>query len=166
MSIKPPIPPFNSETAIKKVRLAENAWNTKDPLTVSLAYTEDSFWRNRSDFIKGREEIVEFLKRKWIKEIDYKLIKELWAYDQNRISVRFQYEWHDPEFNYFRAYGNENWEFSETGLMRRREASINDISIDKKIVFLHGEMVPVQKIFLDSQSAGFDIDSRSKIRAN
>ena len=114
------------------MRLAENAWNTKNPVTVSLAYTEDSFWRNRSEFIRGREEIVEFLKRKWNKEIGYKLIKELWAYDSNRISVRFQYEWHDPEYNYFRAHGNENWEFSETGLMRRREASINDISIDKK----------------------------------
>ena len=128
MSTKPPLPPFNAETAIKKVRLAENAWNTKDPVTVSLAYTEDSFWRNRSEFIRGREEIVEFLKRKWNKEIGYKLIKELWAYDSNRISVRFQYEWHDEEYNYFRAHGNENWEFSETGLMRRREASINDIS--------------------------------------
>ena len=148
MSTKPPLPPFNAETAIKKVRLAENAWNTKDPVTVSLAYTEDSFWRNRSEFLRGREEIVEFLKRKWNKEIGYKLIKELWAYDSNRISVRFQYEWHDPEYNYFRAHGNENWEFSETGLMRRREASINDISIDKKIFFLHGEKVLVQKIFL------------------
>ena len=140
MTTKPPLPPFNEETAIKKVRLAENAWNTKDPVTVSLAYTEDSFWRNRSEFIRGREEIVEFLKRKWNKEIGYKLIKELWAYDSNRISVRFQYEWHDPEYNYFRAHGNENWEFSETGLMRRREASINDISINKKdCLFTWGE---------------------------
>ena len=101
MSTKPPLPPFNEETAIKKVRLAENAWNTKNPVTVSLAYTEDSFWRNRSEFLRGREEIVEFLKRKWNKEIGYKLIKELWAYDSNRISVRFQYEWHDEEQNYF-----------------------------------------------------------------
>ena len=140
MSTKPPLPPFNAETAIKKVRLAENAWNTKDPVTVSLAYTEDSFWRNRSEFLRGREEIVEFLKRKWNKEIGYKLIKELWAYDSNRISVRFQYEWHDEEYNYFRAHGNENWEFSETGLMRRREASINDISITKKdCLFTWGE---------------------------
>ena len=131
MSTKPPLPPFNFESAIKKVRLAENSWNSKNPIMVSFAYTEDSFWRNRSEFIQGREKIIEFLKRKWIKEIDYKLIKELWAYDQNKISVRFQYEWHDLQNNYFRSYGNENWEFSENGLMRRREASINDISIGK-----------------------------------
>jgi nuclear transport factor 2 (NTF2) superfamily protein len=109
--------------------MAENAWNLRDPEKVSLAYTEDSRWRNRSEFINGREEIVAFLKRKWAHEHDYRLIKELWAYTDNRIAVRFQYEWHNNEGKWFRAHGNENWEFDEHGLMRRREASINDVPI-------------------------------------
>ena len=130
MTGKPPFPPFTLETAQQKARMAENAWNTKDPEKVSLAYTEDSFWRNRSEFIHGRDEILAFLKRKWSKELDYKLIKEVWAYAGNRIAVRFQYEWHDDSGQFFRSHGNENWEFSDTGLMRRREASINDVLIN------------------------------------
>jgi nuclear transport factor 2 (NTF2) superfamily protein len=129
MSSKPPLPPFTLETAIQKARMAENAWNGRDPQVVALAYTEDSRWRNRSEFIQGREQIVRFLERKWAKELDYKLIKEVWAYAGNRIAVRFQYEWHDDSGHYYRSYGNENWEFSEAGLMRRREASINDVPI-------------------------------------
>lgn len=109
--------------------MAENAWNTRDPQKVSLAYTEDSVWRNRSEFFQGRASIIEFLSRKWSKELDYRLIKELWAFSDNRIGVRFQYEWHDASGKWFRSYGNELWEFSEEGLMRRREASINDIEI-------------------------------------
>lgn len=126
---KPPCPPFNSETAVKKVRLAEDAWNTRDPERVSLAYTHDSQWRNRSEFISGREQIVSFLQRKWNKELDYRLIKELWIADGNRIAVRFAYEWHDDAGSWFRSYGNENWEFTDTGLMRLRIASINDLPI-------------------------------------
>lgn len=129
MSGKPPFPPFTLETARQKARMAENAWNSKDPDKVSLAYTEDSVWRNRSEFIRGRAEILAFLQRKWAKELGYKLIKEVWACSDNRIAVRFQYEWHDAEGQWFRAHGNENWEFAETGLMRRREASINDVAI-------------------------------------
>ena len=129
MTGKSPFPPFTLETAQQKARMAENAWNTKDPEKVSLAYTEDSFWRNRSEFIHGRDEILAFLKRKWSKELDYKLIKEVWAYAGNRIAVRFQYEWHDDSGQFFRSHGNENWEFSDAGLMRRREASINDVLI-------------------------------------
>jgi nuclear transport factor 2 (NTF2) superfamily protein len=129
MSDRPPLPPFTRETAIQKARMAENAWNLRDPEKVSLAYTEDSHWRNRSEFIHGREEIVTFLKRKWAHEHDYRLIKELWAFTDNRIAVRFQYEWHDDSGDWFRAHGNENWEFDEHGLMRRREASINDVPI-------------------------------------
>ena len=129
MSSKPPLPPFTLETAIQKARMAENAWNGRDPQVVALAYTEDSRWRNRSEFIQGREQIVRFLERKWAKELDYKLIKEVWAYAGNRIAVRFQYEWHDDSGHYYRSYGNENWEFSEAGLMQRREASINDVPI-------------------------------------
>ena len=129
MSDRPPLPPFTRETAIQKARMAENAWNLRDPEKVSLAYTEDSRWRNRSEFIHGREEIVSFLKRKWAHEHEYRLIKELWAYTENRIAVRFQYEWHDGAGNWFRAHGNENWEFDDHGLMRRREASINDVPI-------------------------------------
>ena len=129
MSERPPLPPFTRETAIQKARMAENAWNLRDPEKVSLAYTEDSRWRNRSEFINGRKEIVAFLKRKWAHEHDYHLIKELWAYTDNRIAVRFQYEWHDSAGDWFRAHGNENWEFDEHGLMRRREASINDVPI-------------------------------------
>lgn len=131
MSERPPLPPFSEEDAIKKVRMAENAWNLQDPEKISLAYTEDSRWRNRSEFINGREEIVAFLQRKWARELDYRLIKELWTYNNNRIAVRFQYECCDSSANWFRAYGNENWEFDEHGLMRRREASINDVPIKK-----------------------------------
>ena len=131
MTDRPPLPPFTRETAMQKARMAENAWNIQDPEKISLAYTEDSRWRNRSEFFYGREEIVAFLKRKWAREHDYRLIKELWAYTDNRIAVRFQYEWHDESGNWFRAHGNENWEFDEHGLMRRREASINDVPIDE-----------------------------------
>ncbi len=124
-----PVPPFTLETAIQKVRMAEDAWNTRDPERVLLAYTVDSVWRNRSEFLVGREAIVNFLRRKWEKELDYRLIKEIWAFHGARIAVRFAYEWHDSLGNWFRSYGNENWEFDEHGLMRRRIASINDLSI-------------------------------------
>ncbi len=126
---RPPLPPFTRETAIQKVRLAEDAWNSRNPEKVALAYTVDSRWRNRSDFITGSQEIVAFLRRKWAKELDYRLIKELWAFEENRIAVRFAYEWHDDSENWFRSYGNENWEFDENGLMRLRLASINDLPI-------------------------------------
>lgn len=126
---RPPLPPFTRETAIQKVRVAEDAWNTRDPEKVALAYTLDSHWRNRAEFRTGRAEIVQFLKRKWDKELDYRLIKELWAYNANRIAVRFAYEWHDDSGNWFRSYGNENWEFDGNGLMRLRFASINDLPI-------------------------------------
>ena len=129
MSPRPPLPPFTRETAIRKTRLAEDAWNTRDPQRVALAYTEDSVWRNRAEFFQGRAAIIEFLTRKWSRELDYKLIKELWAFDGNRIAVRFQYEWHDADGQWFRSYGNEQWEFDDDGLMRRREASINDVPI-------------------------------------
>jgi len=126
---RPPLPPFTYETAVEKVRKAEDAWNSRDPQRVALAYTEDSRWRNRSEFIQGRPAIIGLLTRKWEKELDYRLIKELWAFHENRISVRFQYEWHDHTGNWFRSYGNEQWEFDERGLMRRREASINDVAL-------------------------------------
>ncbi|MDI3286631.1 nuclear transport factor 2 family protein [Polyangium sp. 15x6] len=129
MSARPPLPPFTRETALRKARLAEDAWNSRDPQRVALAYTEDSIWRNRAEFFQGRAAIVEFLTRKWAKELDYKLIKELWAFDGNRIAVRFQYEWHGADGQWFRSYGNELWEFNDEGLMRRREASINDVPI-------------------------------------
>jgi len=129
MTTRPPVPPFTFETATTKVRLAEDAWNTRDPERVALAYTEDSQWRNRSEFFTGRAAIVEFLRRKWAKELDYRLVKELWAFTGNRISVRFQYEWHDARGDWYRSYGNEQWELDEGGLMRRREASINDVGI-------------------------------------
>jgi len=129
---RPPFPPFTRETAIEKVRKAEDAWNSRDPQRVSLAYTIDSRWRNRAEFINGREEIVAFLTRKWRKELDYRLIKELWAFTENRIAVRFSYEWHDDSSSWFRAYGNENWEFDENGLMRIRHASINDLPIKEE----------------------------------
>lgn len=122
-------PPFTLETATEKVRAAEDAWNSRDPNRVSLAYSEDSVWRNRSAFITGRDQIREFLSDKWNRELDYRLVKSLWAYTDWRIAVRFQYEWHDVLGNWFRAYGNENWEFDDNGLMRRREASINDVAI-------------------------------------
>jgi len=128
-STRPPLPPFTRETAIQKVRLAEDAWNSRDPEKVSLAYTVNSMWRNRAEFPHGREEIVAFLRRKWSRELDYRLIKELWAFDGNRIAVRFAYEFHDDAGNWFRSYGNENWEFDDHGLMQRRIASINDLPI-------------------------------------
>jgi len=126
---RPPLPPFTEETAAQKVRIAEDGWNSRDPVKVSLAYAEDSIWRNRAEFISGREAIVAFLTRKWARELDYRLIKELWAYKENRIAVRFAYEWHDDSGSWYRSYGNENWEFDENGLMRRRLASINDLPI-------------------------------------
>ena len=129
VSARPPLPPFTRETAIQKVRLAEDAWNSRDPEKVALAYTIDSRWRNRSEFVNGRQEIVAFLGRKWARELDYRLIKELWSHDGNRIAVRFAYEFHDDSGNWFRSYGNENWEFDENGLMRLRFASINDLPI-------------------------------------
>jgi uncharacterized protein len=124
-----PVPPFSRETAIIKVRMAEDAWNSRDPHRVSLAYSEDSCWRNRAEFINGRAEIVAFLSRKWNKELDYRLIKEMWTFGDNRIAVRFAYEWHDDSGNWFRSYGNENWEIDATGVMQRRFASINDLPI-------------------------------------
>jgi len=126
---RPPLPPFTLETATQKVRMAEDAWNSRDPLKVSLAYTPNSIWRNRSEFLSGREAIVQFLTRKWSRELDYRLIKELWAFHQNRIAVRFAYEWHDDAGNWHRSYGNENWEFDNNGFMHRRIASINDLPI-------------------------------------
>lgn len=126
MSIRPPLPPFTRETAIEKVRLAENGWNTRDAEKVALAYTEDSWWRNRAEFVQGREAIVALLKRKWTRELDYRLIKELWAFDGARIGVRFAYEYHDDSGQWYRAYGNENWEFDEHGLMHHRHACINE----------------------------------------
>jgi nuclear transport factor 2 (NTF2) superfamily protein len=126
---RPPLPPFDPQTAAQKVRAAEDAWNTRDAQRVALAYTVDSAWRNRSEFFSGREAIVQFLSRKWNKELEYRLIKELWAFHGNRIAVRFAYEWHDDSRNWFRSYGNENWEFDEHGYMRRRLASINDLPI-------------------------------------
>lgn len=129
METKPPLPPFTLETANQKVRMAENAWNLRDPERVALAYTVDSQWRNRHEFPNGREEIIAFLKRKWARELEYRLIKELWTFKDNRIAVRFAYEWHDAAGQWFRSYGNENWEFSASGLMQRRFASINDLAI-------------------------------------
>lgn len=126
---KPPFPPFDQDAAVKKVRLAEDAWNSRDPERIALAYTRESQWRNRSDFISGRQEIIAFLQRKWNRELDYRLIKELWIASGDRIAVRFAYEWHDDAGHWFRSYGNENWEFSESGLMTRRLASINDLPI-------------------------------------
>ncbi|MGA5097356.1 DUF1348 family protein [Streptomyces lavendulocolor] len=127
--MRPPLPPFTEETAREKVRLAEEAWNTRDPEKVALAYTEDSEWRNRDVFLTGRDEIVVFLTAKWRRELDYRLRKELWAFTADRIAVRFAYEYHDTDGRWFRAYGNENWEFAPNGLMRRRYASINDVPI-------------------------------------
>lgn len=126
---RPPLPPFTRETAIQKARMAEDAWNSRDPQRVSLAYTPDSRWRNRDQFVNGREQIVAFLQAKWSKENEYRLIKEVWAFEGNRIAVRFAYEWHDDDNNWFRSYGNENWEFDASGLMSVRHASINDLAI-------------------------------------
>jgi nuclear transport factor 2 (NTF2) superfamily protein len=126
---RPPLPPFDEATAIEKIRLAEDAWNGRDPKQVALAYTVDCLWRNRAEFVAGREEIVQLLKRKWLRELDYRLIKELWTFKGNRMAVRFAYEFHDDSGQWFRAYGNENWEFDDNGLMRRRIASINEHAI-------------------------------------
>ncbi|WP_395048433.1 DUF1348 family protein [Flavobacterium sp.] len=132
MEQKLPLPPFTMETALEKVQLAEDAWNSKDPECIALGYTIDTEWRNRTDFINGREKVKEFLKGKWEKELDYKLKKELWGFRNNRMAVRFEYEYHNAEGQWFRAYGNENWEFDENGLMQKRFASINDLPIDEK----------------------------------
>ena len=126
---RPPLPPFDAESAAKKVRLAEDAWNTREPEKVALAYSTDSAWRNRAEFLAGRAAIVEFLRRKWSRELDYRLIKELWTFHGPRIAVRFAYEWHDDSGHWYRSYGNENWEFDDLGYMRRRIASINDLPI-------------------------------------
>jgi nuclear transport factor 2 (NTF2) superfamily protein len=138
MSDRPPLPPFSEETARTKVLAAEAAWNTRDPDRVVLAYTEDTVWRNRSEFLTGREEVRAFLVRKWERELDYVLRKDLWTFAGNRIAVRFQYEWHDAEGQWWRSYGNENWEFDEHGLMRRREASINDVAMAESDRRIHG----------------------------
>lgn len=132
MEQRPPLPPFTLETARQKVQMAEDAWNTKDPEKVSLAYTPDTEWRNRTEFINGRDEVRAFLTRKWRKELDYRLKKELWGFRENRMAVRFEYEWHDADGQWFRSYGNELWEFDENGLMAKRFASINDLPIDEK----------------------------------
>ena len=129
MESRPPLPPFTRDDAVAKVRAAEDGWNTRDPVKVSLAYTPDSRWRNRSEFLQGRPEIVAFLTRKWERELDYRLIKEVWAFQADRIAVRFAYEWHDHDGAWFRSYGNENWQFADNGLMARRHASINDLPI-------------------------------------
>ena len=128
---RPPLPPFDEETARQKVKAAEDAWNTRDPEKVAQAYTEDSVWRNRDEFFEGREEIIAFLRRKWARELDYRLMKELWCYQGNRISVRFEYESHDESGQWWRSHGNEHWEFDDEGYMRRREASINDVGIEE-----------------------------------
>jgi nuclear transport factor 2 (NTF2) superfamily protein len=134
---RPPLPPFTRETAVAKVRAAEDGWNSRDPAKVSLAYTPDSRWRNRSEFLLGREQIVAFLARKWTVELDYRLIKELWAFAGDRIAVRFAYEWHDAQGRWFRSYGNENWAFDANGLMSSRHASINDVPIDEAERLFH-----------------------------
>lgn len=138
---RPPLPPFNAETAAQKARKAEDAWNTQNPVRVSLAYTEDSWWRNRTTFIQGRDEIVTFLADKWKNELEYRLIKEVWAFNENQIACRFQYEYHNKAGNWFRAHGNEQWRFDEDGLMMRREASINDVPLaekDRKFIWPKG----------------------------
>jgi uncharacterized protein len=137
MTTKPPVPPFSRESAIAKVRAAEDAWNTRDPQRVALAYTEDSSWRNRSTFVEGREQIIAFLTQKWERELNYRLIKEMWAFGDDRIAVRFAYESQDRDGAWFRSYGNENWEFDGNGLMRRRHASINDLPIDEAQRLFH-----------------------------
>ncbi|GAA5316366.1 MAG: DUF1348 family protein [Candidatus Pelagadaptatus aseana] len=141
MEKKLPAPPFTLETAIQKVRMAEDAWNSRDPERVALVYTEDTQWRNRAEFPVGREQVKQFLQRKWARELDYRLIKELWAFSENRIAVRFAYEWHDDSGQWYRSYGNENWEFNEHGYMQRRFASINDLPIreeDRKMTWALG----------------------------
>lgn len=134
---RPPVPPFDAHTAAQKVRMAEDAWNTRDPEVCARVYTEDTTWRNRAEFPKGREEVKTFLARKWARELDYRLIKEVWAYTDNRIAVRFAYEWHDDSGQWFRSYGNENWEFNEHGYMQRRFASINDLPIKPEQRLFH-----------------------------
>lgn len=129
MENRPPLPPFDADTAAQKVRLAEDGWNTRDPKRVALAYSEDTRWRNRAEFVTGRAQVEAFLQRKWVRELDYRLIKELWGFTGNRIAVRFAYEWHDDSGNWYRSYGNENWQFNEAGLMTHRHASINDLPI-------------------------------------
>lgn len=156
MSIRPPLPPFTRETAIEKVRLAENGWNTRDAEKVALAYTEDSWWRNRAEFAQGREAIVALLKRKWTRELEYRLVKELWAFDGARIAVRFAYEYHDDSGQWYRAYGNENWEFDENGLMHHRHACINEHPIkpeDRK--FLWDNSSPRPADYPELSSFGF-----------
>jgi len=137
METKPPLPPFTEESAVQKVRMAEDAWNSRDPARVVQVYTPDTVWRNRAEFPVGREEVQRFLERKWARELDYRLIKELWAFHDNRIAVRFAYEWRDDSGSWFRSYGNENWEFSAEGLMRRRFASINDLPIPESARLFH-----------------------------
>ncbi len=134
---KPPLPPFTAESATRKVRMAEDAWNSRDPARVVQVYTEDTRWRNRTEFPVGREQVRQFLERKWARELDYRLIKELWAFTDHRIAVRFAYEWHDDSGQWFRSYGNENWEFDADGLMQRRFASINDLPIDAGLRLFH-----------------------------
>lgn len=136
--LRPPLPPFTLETALQKVQAAEDAWNSKDPDRVALAYTTDTEWRNRTEFINGRDEVREFLKRKWDKELDYRLKKELWGFRENRMAVRFEYEWRDASGQWYSSYGNELWEFDENGLMRKRFASINDLAIEEKDRMLRG----------------------------
>ena len=138
---RPPFPPFSCEMAVQKVRMAEDAWNNQDPQRIALAYTIDSEWRNRNEFPQGRAQIIEFLTRKWSQELDYRLVKELWAFNNNRIAVRFAYEWHNANNEWFISYGNENWEFDNNGLMQRRYASINDLAIketDRKLIWHKG----------------------------
>jgi nuclear transport factor 2 (NTF2) superfamily protein len=142
MASRPPVPPFTHETAVEKVRQAENGWNSRDPQKVALAYTPDSRWRNRAEFVTGREEIIAFLTRKWTRELDYRLVKELWAFSGDRIAVRFAYECHDDSGNWYRSYGNENWEFDDEGLMRRRIASINDLRIEESERKFHWPLGP------------------------
>ncbi|MEW9527570.1 nuclear transport factor 2 family protein [Microbispora sp. NPDC049125] len=151
MTARPPLPPFTEESARQKVQAAEDAWNTRDPERVASAYTEDSVWRNRDEFLTGRQEIIGFLRRKWERELDYVLRKDLWSYGGDRIAVRFQYEWHDAEGRWWRSYGNELWEFTPEGLMRRREASINDVSIAEGDRRFHGPRTP------DEHGAGFPL---------
>lgn len=139
---RPPLPPFTLDTATQKVRMAEDGWNTRDPQKVSLAYTPDTIWRNRSEFVTGRAAVVDLLTRKWAREQDYRLIKELWAFGGNRIGVRFAYEWHDADGDWFRSYGNENWEFDDQGLMHRRHASINDLAIREQDRLFHWSSGP------------------------
>jgi nuclear transport factor 2 (NTF2) superfamily protein len=140
MPPRPPLPPFNAKTAAQKARMAEDAWNSRDPVRVSMAYTEDSRWRNRDEFFSGRQAIVEFLHRKWTKELGYRLIKEVWAFHENHIAVRFQYEYHDAAGQWWRAYGNENWRFNAEGLMDWRQASINDVKIQESDRKFHWDL--------------------------